>query len=339
MIKPIFKDMDLKCKCGSTCIRTAKKILENTNETFAPCTQCINPQLKKFSPLTQQIKLTTIDRDFGLCDCGKRHIDSVIAHILKIMIDEGIKPPNSNLRKTCIPLINPAYDLQAAPYLREKSLIVLSPEFNKLCAERIIEDVVEVKGVLMGDAHSTVGIKDSNYKPYVYDLLAGCDLRCDIVNSPCGPICIHKDQGEIHIEFPRKKNLKVAAVSNFIKKNYLENEFSVLDATCGPGTLGIFSLKAGAQKVIFNDLWKPATNMTALNLESNGFQVEFFDEFLENCMVASGKNFEVYHMDIRHLSESLDEKFDLCIIDTFPGVENTDFIKAAQKIAKDILVI
>ena len=52
------------------------------------------------------------------------------------------------------------------------------------------------------------------------------------------------------------------------------NRPTVLDCTCGPGTLGIACLKAGAQKVVFNDIWNPAIETTLINLEVNGFPVK-----------------------------------------------------------------
>jgi hypothetical protein len=372
MIQPIFKHMELECNCGSTCIRNAQEVLSKAKESFVPCHQCPTINLKKFKPLNQQIDLKNIDHNFGRCECGKRHLDLVIAHVLKIMIEEGQKNENANLRNACVPLITPAYPLQSIPYLGEKSLIVLSPKMNKRCAERILDEVMEVKCILKGETQTTVGIKDSSYSSNVYERLAGCCMRCDIVNTPRGPMCIYKDQSKIHIEFPRPQSPKITALSMFLNKNFSaalkkyqnsenikinsnfstknhspdyalnsdsDSSFTVLDATCGPGTLGIFSLMAGAHKVVFNDLWKPATNMAALNLETNGFKVNFFDKTLENCMVASGDKFEVYNLDIRDLNDVLDEKFDICIIDPFPGVDSKNFIKAAEKLAKNVLVI
>jgi hypothetical protein len=331
--------MELKCKCGSTCIRTAEEILIQAKETFNPCQKCETIPLRKFSPLSEQINLNIIDSQFERCSCGKRHLDITVAHVLKIMIHEELQNEQASLRKTCVPLITPAYPLQAIPYLGDQSLIVLSPKMNQQCAERILEEIPEVKAVIKGETNKTVGIKDSTHEPHVYETLAGCDMRCDIINTPHGPICIHKDQSEIHIEFPAHRSPKITSTSLFMKKHCINSDFTVLDATSGPGTLGIFALMAGADRVVFNDLWKPATNMTALNLEVNGFGVDFFDETLEKCMIAKGEQFEVYNLDIRDLGSEMDEKFDLCIIDPFPGVNSKEFVESAQKLARNILVI
>ncbi len=44
-------------------------------------------------------------------------------------------------------------------------------------------------------------------------------------------------------------------------------------------------------------------------------------------------------MDIRELPDCLDEKFDICIIDTFPGVDTTAFVEAAGKLGRQVVVI
>ncbi|MDP1552952.1 MAG: methyltransferase [Methanobacteriaceae archaeon] len=339
MDNTIFKHMELKCKCGSTCISTAEEILIKAKNTFNPCKNCLKPSIKKFTPISKQISLNSFDSQFERCLCGKRHLDLVMAHVLKLMIRENLQSKNATLRNACAPLITPAYPLQASPYLGENSLIVLSPKMNQKCAEKIMEEVPEVKAVIKGESQNVVGLKDSSYNPHVYETLAGCDMRCDIMNTPKGPICVHKDQSEIHIEFPSHKSAKITSTSLFIKKNFHNMDFTVIDATSGPGTLGIFSLMAGASKVIFNDLWKPATHMTALNLEVNGFKVDFFNEKLEKCMIACGKQFKVYNLDIRNLNSVLDEKFDLCIIDPFPGVNPKEFEDAAKKLSKKVLLI
>ena len=144
----------------------------------------------------------------------------------------------------------------------------------KECAEAIVKEVREVKGVLKGDVRKTVGIKDSDSNPHVYELLAGCDLRCDIIQTPYGALGIYKYQHEIHIEFPQVKLPKIEILEKALKNC---DTPTVLDCTCGPGTLGIACLKAGAQKVVFNDIWNPAIETTLINLEANGFPVKLSD--------------------------------------------------------------
>jgi len=326
--------MELKCRCDSRCISVCPKTLKDIQTIYDPCAQCKAWGFKKFTALEDQVNLSKIDGDFGRCNCGRRHLDIVMAQILKILIEEGFRNKKSTLRNACIPLITPAFPTKSAPYIGENSLVILSDEMDKNCAEKIINEVNEVKGVLKGSISETIGIKDVNSAVHIYELLAGCDMRCDLLPSQFGNICIYKYQGEIHIEFPRLRSPKIEKIELFLQK--YDNP-KVIDCTCGPGTLGIFSLKAGASKVVFNDLWYPAAKITALNLEVNGFPVDISNN--KKGLIASGQNIQVYCMDIRELPSFLDEKFDICIVDTFPGVDSEDFVDAAEKLGGEVVVI
>jgi len=326
--------MENQCRCGDACVQPASIVLKDIELFYRPCGRCKTWKLRKFSPLARQIDVDEINTTFGLCNCGKRHLDVVIAHTLKIMMDEGVKNEKSSLRNVGTPLITPAYPLDFVPYLPKNSLVILSNEMTKDCAQRIVNEVSEVKGVLKGDLKETVGIKDSNLGSNVYELLAGCDARCDIVQTPYGNLCIHKYQGEIHIEFPKVKSPKIEILQKVLE-NY--DSPSVLDCTCGPGTLGLVCLKSGARRVVFNDIWLPAAGMTAINLETNGFPVEKWNP--EENVIAEGNNFKVYSLDIRLLEEVLDEKFDICIVDAFPGVDTTEFVEIAGRLGKEVVVI
>jgi len=326
--------MEMRCSCGNTCIRPVSEALKDIELFYKPCNYCKEEKIKKFSPLAEQINLDEIDNHFGNCKCGKRQLDIVMSHVLKIMIDEGIKDKKANLRNACVPLVTPGYPANYTPYLSKDSLVILSNEVNKKCAEKIVKEVKEVKGVLKGDARKTVGIKDSDSSPHVYEILAGCDLRCDIIQTPYGTLGIYKYQHEIHIEFPKIESPKIETLEKNLKDC---DSPTVLDCTCGPGTLGVACLKAGARKVIFNDIWNPAIKATLINLEANGFPVKLSDS--EEELIAYGDKFEVYSMDIRELANCLDEKFDICIIDAFPDVDTTEFVEAAGKLGKKVVVI
>lgn len=332
--------MEIKCRCGDTCIKPISEALKDIELFYKPCKSCKPENIKKFLPLAEQINLDEIDNYFGSCKCGKRHLDIVMSHVLKVMIDEGIKDKKANLRNSCVPLVTPGYPTDFVPYLSKDSLVILSNEMDKKCAERVLNEVREVKGVLKGDIRKTVGIKDSDSNPHVYELLAGCDLRCDIIQTSYGALGIYKYQHEIHIEFPKTKSPKIEMLEKALK-DY--DRPTILDCTCGPGTLGIACLKAGAQKVVFNDIWSPAIETTLINLEVNGFPVKHSGS-KEELIIASGGKFEVYNMDVRELTNCLDEKFDICmfdicIIDTFPGIDTTEFVKAADKLGKKVVVI
>ncbi len=337
--------MNLRCRCGDDCVKPAEKVLKNINRFYTPCQSCRDVKLNKFAPLRSQVNLEDIDADFGSCKCGKRHLDAVMAHVLKIMIETGLKTPEATLRDACVPLVTPGYPTRSVPYLPENSMVALADRMDKNCAKRIVEDVPEIKGVLNGNMRKTVGILDSNSDSHVYKLLAGCDMRCDVVQTPYGAICIYKHQGEIHIEFPKPVSPKVTALKRVLDEY---NSPRVLDCTCGPGTLGITCLKAGAESVVFNDLWYPAARTATLNLEVNGFPVKIPKNLKElegtswsspETPVALGDNFEVYSADLRELKSILDEQFDICIIDAFPGVETADLEDAVRDMCSDIVVI
>lgn len=326
--------MQIKCRCGNTCIKSAAEVLNGIESIYSSCNECEIPKLKKFKPIKPQINLDDLQTNFGSCNCGKRHLDIVIAHALKIMMDEGVKSEESSLRNACTPLITPAFPLNSAPYLPKNSTVILSETITPECARRIVNEVGEVKGVLKGDLRETVGIKDVEFNPNVYELLAGCDVRCDIVQTPYGSFCIYKYQGEVHIEFPKLNSPKIEILSKTIDKY---ESPSVIDCTCGPGTLGITCLKAGASHVVFNDLWLPAVNMTAINLEANGFSVDSWNP--KEDLVAYGGNFRAYSVDIRELGDILHEKFDICIVDAFPGIDTSDFVRSARNLGKEVIVI
>ncbi len=325
--------MELICKCGNNCLKSASSIFNIINDFYTPCGSCKDFKLKKFSPLNGQMDLENLNADFGRCDCGKRHLDVVMAHILKLMMEEDIKSEESTLRNVCVPLITPAYPTNSVPHLPENSMVILSGEVDNKCAQRIIKEIPEIKGVLKGNLTDTVGIKASKSTPTTYELLAGCDLRCDIINTPWETICIYKYQRQIHIEFPQPLSPKIKTLNKGLSK--YDNP-KVLDCTCGPGTLGIAALIAGASYVVFNDLWHPACKTTAMNLEVNGFPVEYSDE---SALVACGENFKIYNLDIKELGQVLDEKFDVCLIDVFPGVEMEEFVDAARDLCQEVVII
>jgi len=318
--------MELRCECGRECILDRLSLLEKVQDFYNGCKSCHNPLLDKRIPLKDQMDLNIIDRDWGRCRCGKRHLDSTMGHILIIMVEEGLLDKKSSLINVGSPLMTIGYPLSRAPFLSKESMILLSEKIDKKTAERIINEVPEVKGVIKGDPRITVGIIDSDHEPNIYERLAGCDMRCDIIKTPIGALCIYKRQSRMHIESPRSSYPKIMNLYNILRK--FKNPFKVIDATCGPGTLGLFALFAGADKVIFNDIWNEAIKMTFINLEVNGFKVGKGD-----------RNFEVYNKDIRDLPSFIDEKYDLCIIDPFPAVNASSFVKISRKLAKEILLI
>lgn len=327
-------DMDISCTCGKDCIESSAKVMKSLNIHYLPCKNCDTDDLEKFRPLNKQVELNDINDRWKSCPCGRRHLDHVMAHILMIMMEEKLRDGNSTLRQVGTPLLTIGCPLKGPPYLLKDSMVLLTDHINKKCSLRVYEEVPEVKGVLKGDMRVTVGLKDSESLPNTYQLMAGCDLRCDILETPSGQIYIYKNQGQIHLEFPKPLNPKITALYKTFNK--YQNP-SILDCTCGPGTLGIFALKAGARKVVFNDIWYPAAEMTAINLEVNGFPVNFLKQ--EPGLIAEGENFQVYCTDIRDLKSFLDEKFDIGVIDPFPGVDFTELSHSVREMCHEVIII
>ena len=117
--------MDIECICGFGCIEKSAITLKKIDQLFSPCNKCKDPKFKKFKSLNDQIDLEQLDANYGRCKCGKRHLDLVMAHALKIMIDEGVRDKKSTLRNSCTPLITPAYPAKSAPFLTERSMVLL----------------------------------------------------------------------------------------------------------------------------------------------------------------------------------------------------------------------
>lgn len=326
--------MEIQCKCGLGCVKKSSTVLKDINGTYKPCDNCFKPKLKKFKPLKNQINLDKLDANYGKCGCGKRHLDIVMAHVLKILIDQNMRSSESTLRNCCTPLITPAYPSSTVPYLFENSVVILADNVNKESALKIVEEVPEIKGVIEGDIKEVVGLKDTNSTPHVYNLLAGCDMRCDVVSTIKGPICIYRNQAKLHVELSKPVSPKIQILQKYLEK--YENP-KVLDCTCGPGTLGIASLKFGAEKVVFNDIWEPSVKMTMLNLDVNGFKTEQLHSKIG--LVGTGENFEIYCSDVSDLKDLITEKFDLCIVDTFPGVDTENFVNAVSDFCVEVVVI
>jgi 16S rRNA G966 N2-methylase RsmD len=418
--------MELIC-CENNCIIQFSQIKKSL-KINKPCPKCININLKKFKPIKNQLCLSNISNEFGRCVCGRRPIDVVMAHILKIMINEGIDINPQTLRNGPIPLVTPLTS-QEMPHLNKNSLIILHPKLNKETAEKIINEVEEVKGVLKGSPNDVIGILDINDKLNEYELLSGCDIRCDILKTQSGKIAINKKQHLVHLEFSASTENKILKLDNYFKSKHLNQEnlhkINLLDATCGCGSLGIYSLKYGFGNVTFNDINKSATEITAMNLEANGFKTNLVNDNnnnnnknndnsknnnddnkdndknknnnddnkdndknknnnndnnknnkkrndineennenryvnntnnhinnenilntpniinskLDKDMIAYGNNFKVYNLSIEEFAEKTNTRFDFCIIDSFPQVDNEYFKKIGDKIAKNVIII
>ena len=323
----------------------AEKVLDDIFSMYSACSYC--PQdhfFNKNSPIHEKIY-----SDSGRCkNCGKRHIDLVIGNVLTLLKDNGLFPEDAALKDVGTPLIAFGYQVPYPPRLGKKSLILIMDSITKEVSDVIIAEIPEIKGVIKRTGHpsKSIGILDTGSKPHTYELLSGCDMRCDVVSSTFGELCIYKNQSKVHIEF---NNTKITKVENMFLKGELDNA-TVVDGFCGPGTLGLLCALGGAKKVILNDAWLPALRNAILNIKVNGdilgindIETNDYDKLIGNDPVllakATGRGeILVYHGDIRKLELELKES-DVCLIDTFPGVNPAEYVSICRDFAKKVVII
>ncbi len=308
------------------------------------CNNCPpDPKLKKDVSF-QIIEQEGYD-DTPCSNCGARHLDIVMAEALAVMIEHGCRSKEASLFDVGTPLIAIGCPLAFAPRLKTDDLILIADNIDRQVAEKLV-DIPEIKGVIkrMGTPSQSVGILDTDSKPHTYELLAGCDMRCDVVASSFGELCIYKNQSKIHIEFGRESPEKMRVLEGLYMQGHLTGK-TVVDGFCGPGTLGLMCVLAGAEHLILNDAWRTAIENTLINIEANkeilgvGIKLEKFvdtstlpDIGDEPVHVAQAKGdgvvIDVFYGDFRKLL-NVDEvdKFDICLIDTYPSVDATGFVK------------
>ena len=310
------------------------------------CNSCSpDPKLQKNAPFSI-IEKEGYDNT-PCSNCGARHLDIVMAEALAIMIEDGCRNKDSRLFDVGTPLIAIGCPLAFAPRLKTNDLILIADNIDQEVAEKLV-NMPEIKGVIKrtGTPTESVGILDTNSEPHTYELLAGCDIRCDVVTSSFGEICIYKSQSNIHIEFGRESPAKMQVLEGLYMQGRLTGK-TVVDGFCGPGTLGLMCVLAGANHVILNDAWLPAIENTLINIEANkGILkvrtdvevVKFIDTANlpdigdEPIHVAQAKGegivIDVFHGDFRKLLNMEEiSNFDICLIDTYPSVDATGFVE------------
>jgi 16S rRNA G966 N2-methylase RsmD len=312
--------MNVKCDCGNNCITSFENLDEKIND-LNECDECIDVQIKKFSPLKDLIDFDELGGDYKRCDCGKRPLDIVMSHILKIMISEEIVPDNATLRRNSpVPLSGFYYSSFNPQFINENALILLHPDFTPEVAQKLISEVPEVKGVLKGSPNETVGQVNKNSPIYHFELLEGCDMQTNVMRTLINEkIIINKHQSKHHIEVAMTTESKLVKLHNYLNNNDIKPGIAI-DAMCGSGAIGIYLLKYGFEKVIFNDIYPQAIENLKENLEVNGIT----------------GNYEIYNEAFEDLKV---DKVDLCIVDPFPGDDAEEIIKKAEKIADNILII
>ncbi len=337
----------MKCPtCNGDCIQPAEKILDEILGMYMACSSCPpDPRFDKSVPFKE-----ILDSSSGRCNkCGRRHLDFVIGNVLTILKRRGLFPEDAALREVGTPLIVFGYRIPYPPRLGSKSLVLIMDSITEDAAGKIVENVPEIKGVIKrkGLQSRSIGILDTDSNPHTYELLAGCDMRCDVISSSFGELCFYKNQSKIHIEF---NNTKITKMEELYIKGELDGTF-IVDGFCGPGTLGLLSVLGGAKKVILNDAWLPALKNVILNIKVNSkilgikidFELQDYEKLIGNepvLMATAEGNAKimVYHGDVRRLNEVVKE-CDMCLIDTFPSVDPSGFIAVCRDIARKVVVI
>jgi len=246
--------------CGKDCISSAQEILATLPDVFLPCEDCRMQVLDKRLP-------PPAGEPAPRCSCGKRFIDAVFAHLWEIMVDEGDLQETDPLIAAGTPLIHPGFAMDRPPFLPRKSLVLLSLRVTQKTAERIVREVPEIRGVVRTD-NGVPGISSMNLgaEPYVHELLAGCDVRADVIPVSGGAMVLYKQQSRTHIEFPRAGYPKIRSVEQHVGNPPVS---CFIDACSGVGTLGIAAARLGVPYVVMNDAWYASAFWSAFNLGVN----------------------------------------------------------------------
>ena len=132
-------------------------------------------------------------------------------------------------------------------------------------------------------------------------------------------IILTKSQSKQHIEVATTTEEKLIRLHNYLKNNNIKKGVAI-DGMCGCGALGIYLLKYGFEKVIFNDIYFPAITSLKENLKVNGISegYEIYNEAFED-------------LNVNHV--------DLCIIDAYPNADISEIQAKAEKIADNVVII
>ena len=295
--------------------------IEEKIKSLNECEKCQDVQIKKFSPLKDLIDFEVLDGDYMKCECGKRPLDIVMSHILKIMIESEIVKPEATLRRNSpVPLSNFYYSNLNPQFISEKTLILLHPDFNSDVASRLMDEVPEVACVLKGSPQSLVGQADKDSEINHFEILEGDDTQINVMRTLLREkIVLVKSQSRHHIEVATTTEQKLVQLHNYLKNNDIKKGVA-LDALCGLGAIGIYLLKYGFERVMFNDINPEMVEALKNNLKINDVddRYEIFNESFEE-------------LDVGHV--------DLCIIDAFPGMDISEITQKAEKIADNVLII
>ncbi len=290
-------------------------------ESLNECENCVDVQIKKFSPLKELINFDEYDGEYMRCQCGRRPLDVVMSHILKIMIENGIVGENATLRRNSpVPLSDFYYSSLSPQFIRKNTLILLHEDFTPEVASRLIREVPEVKCVLKGSPRNVAGQLDRDSQITHFEILEGDDTQINVMRTLLDEkVILVKNQSKHHIEVAMTTEEKLLRLHNYLNNNGVKKGVAI-DGMCGLGALGIYLLKYGFEKVIFNDINPEMIEALKNNLEINGIE----------------KGFEIRNNAFEDLEF---EHVDLCVIDAFPGVNIEEITKKAEEIADNVVII
>jgi len=325
--------------CGKDCVSRAEDLIATLPAVFSGCPSCRAKILDKAIP-------PPAGPPAEPCECNRRFIDQVFAHLYKILIEEGKFSGREPLGAVGMPLVHPGFFMQAPPFLPPDSLVLITKVANKKTAARMKKEVPEIRGVVEG-GNFVPGVVDPDLKqtPRTYTLLAGCDVRADVFRTTAGPVVTYKQQSCIHIEFPREFNPKITNVEERIRAARPE---VFVDASSGVGTLGLTAGRMKVPHLVFNDIWYAAAFWTAFNLSVNK---DFFDldevhilksyESMKETPVQEGpekiaegkggQNMEVFQGDYAMLPKVLPKGTLLTVLDLF---EKKDSVRVEEALRR-----
>jgi hypothetical protein len=326
-------------------IRPAEDVLASLNALYMACPRCPKePGIDKTASFSELA--ARVEGRQRCSACGRAPLDLVMAEAMEILVDHNLQSRTDSLRTIGWPLVEVGFPLAYPPRLGSGELIIVGERLTEEAAAEIVDRVPEIKGVIRGGG--VPGVSDLGAAPHRWELLAGSDLRCDIVSSLIGELVIYKHQSKIHVEFPRQAAPKMKILEELYFRGKLT---SVADVLSGPGTLGLMAALGGASRVVLNDAWLPAVEDAILNLEANRsiLGIERIERpetpagevGVESVLAAEaeGENIkiEVYFGDAERLF-SRAEPMDLCLIDPFPGM-NFDRIAEVCKACGEIVIV
>ena len=285
------------------------------------CENCVDVQIKKFSPLRDLINFDDYDGEYMRCQCGRRPLDVVMSHILKIMIECEMVPEKATLRRNSpVPLSNFYYSSLNPQFIQKDTLILLHEDFTPEVASKLINEVPEVKCVLKGSPRNVAGQIDKDSPIAHFEILEGDDTQVNVMRTLLDEkIILVKNQSKHHIEVAMTTEEKLLRLHNYLKNNGIKKGVAV-DGMCGLGALGIYLLKYGFERVLFNDINPEMIGALKNNLEINGID----------------DGFEIHNQAFEDLDV---EHVDLCVIDAFPGVDIGEITKKAEEIADNVVII